>query len=303
MSTWKELHDRGYALATDGDAEGAEEFLLKAIDLASREGMNDELCDSLNCLAVIYHLTDRLDDAKALFQRTIDVNPDSEELGAAYDGLATILCQEDRYDEALDLYATALSECRKHDSTAGVLEVECKLLALMDLLGDFGESEVAAETVEQVREKACQALKFLDLKKDADAEEIIETLDSHIDGLQQELAASPERLVAEENALAERAVLLGSLWGETLAKQFGWHWTFVEIGSSRILTIVSPDRALAIYPCQFISSCLLDADQDCTILLAYNMMKDGLGDVPANGFENVMEGVFRMFPEEAASKP
>ncbi|MBZ0189116.1 MAG: hypothetical protein K8F91_22920, partial [Candidatus Obscuribacterales bacterium] len=184
---------------------------------------------------------------------------------------------------------------------AGVVEVESKLLSLMELLGDFRECPVEDSTLEKIKEQNKQACQLISIKGRSNPLEIVETLDQYLESKRTELAENPDRLVSQENALAETSILLGSMWGEQLILEFGWLWSSVEIGSTRILCIVSPDRSLVIYPCHFIASCLFDEEIDCTIMLAFNMMKDGLGDMPANGFENVMDGVFRMDTQESAA--
>src|SRR5262245_25002665 len=54
---------------------------------------------------------------------------------------------------------------------------------------------------------------------------------------------------------------LGSLWGEQLVRKFGWDWkmvTFHEHGDSTAPGVLSPNRALAIYPIHFVIGCLQD---------------------------------------------
>lgn len=100
--------------------------------------------------------------------------------------------------------------------------------------------------------------------------------------------------------------ILGAVWGEQLVRRFGWEWrmvTFHEHGDSVAPGVLSPDRALAIYPIHFIMGCLHDPTVDTTILLAFNMLEAGtIGPTPPGGFFNLMDGVQRIIPRVATPK-
>ena len=93
---------------------------------------------------------------------------------------------------------------------------------------------------------------------------------------------------------------LGALWGEQLVRGLGWLWTAVTFhGADDITTVavVSPDRALVIYPFHFIHGCLEHA-APVTILLAWEILThDGrVPSLPADSFENVMDHAHHPVP-------
>ena len=63
--------------------------------------------------------------------------------------------------------------------------------------------------------------------------------------------------------------------------------------------IFSADRSLAIYPFQFAHGCI-QTGVPVTILLAYNMLKDGFGipKLPPQGYVNLMDGVRHIVPRD-----
>ena len=99
---------------------------------------------------------------------------------------------------------------------------------------------------------------------------------------------------------------IGAVWGEQLVRAFGWEWamvTFHEHGDSTAPGVLSPDRALAVYPIHFIMGCLQDSTVDTTILLAFNMLKAGtIDDTEPGSYFNLMNGVHRIIPRIATPK-
>ena len=91
---------------------------------------------------------------------------------------------------------------------------------------------------------------------------------------------------------------LGFLWGNQLVRRFGWVWTRIQDNGQETFAVVSPDRAIAVYPTQFLRVCLDDPRVDCTIMLAFNMLAAGkVSGVPARSYENLMGGVHRIVPK------
>ena len=93
---------------------------------------------------------------------------------------------------------------------------------------------------------------------------------------------------------------LGSLWGEQIAKEFGWHWAgvrFQDHDDMKAVAIVSPDCALTVFPFEFIHGCIVN-NATVTILLAYNMLKDGskIPSFPSGAYVNVMDYVHYIIP-------
>jgi hypothetical protein len=97
------------------------------------------------------------------------------------------------------------------------------------------------------------------------------------------------------------SLTLGSLWGEQLVRQLGWQWAGVVFhgqGPGKAIGVVSPDRALAIYPFQFVGACI-ENEAPVTVLLAFNMLIDGtrIPPLPPRGYVNVMDHVHHIVPE------
>ena len=93
----------------------------------------------------------------------------------------------------------------------------------------------------------------------------------------------------------DTALGLGAVWGNALVEEFHWEWTCIQEEGQDWFAVVSPDRALAIFPTYFVKACLDDSRLDCTAMLAFNMLAAGnMVGMPAQGYENVMQGVRRI---------
>jgi len=98
------------------------------------------------------------------------------------------------------------------------------------------------------------------------------------------------------------SLILGSLWGEQLVRGEGWQWAvaqFHEQGDSKVVGVFSLDRSIAIYPFNFVRACM-ENNVPVTILLAYNMLRDGksIPPLPARGYANVMNGIHHIVPRD-----
>lgn len=115
-----------------------------------------------------------------------------------------------------------------------------------------------------------------------------------------------ERPPADALAPDNAPLPLGAVWGQQLVRAFGWDWAVVEFhehDNSQAPGVLSPDRALAVYPIHFIMGCLHDPTVDTTILLAFNMLEAGtIGPTQPGGFFNLMDGVQRIIPRVATPK-
>ncbi len=71
--------------------------------------------------------------------------------------------------------------------------------------------------------------------------------------------------------------------------------------------MLSPDRALAVYPIHFLIGCLQNPGVDATVMLSYNMLDAGqIPDPPPGTYFNLMDGVHRLIPRlppDAAAPP
>jgi len=112
----------------------------------------------------------------------------------------------------------------------------------------------------------------------------------------------PENVLDAEDA----PFTLGAVWGQQLVRAFGWEWatmTFHEHGDTTAPGVLSPNRALAVYPIHFMMGCLQDSSVDATILLAFNMLEARtIGETKPGSFFNLMDGVHRIIPRSATPK-
>ena len=161
---------------------------------------------------------------------------------------------------------------------------------------NVSESAIDAGMLGNIRGCAEDAAAMLgvDLLQGAPAE-LVRAVDSFVYDWQK--GKRPE--VPEDDDLS---LTLGSLWGDQLVRDLGWQWagvTFHDHGDSKAVGVFSPDRALAIYPFHFVYGCL-ENDAPVTILLAYNMLKDGtrIPQLPPGGYENVMDHVHHIVPRD-----
>jgi hypothetical protein len=131
---------------------------------------------------------------------------------------------------------------------------------------------------------------------DADPPEVVNAIDDFAYHWQKGERPSTDLIAGGEDA----RLVMGSLWGEQLVKQFGWEWakvTFHDHGDSVTFGVFSPDRSLAIYPLDFMLGCLNDPGVDVTVMLSYNMLEGGkIPKLESKSYSNVMEGVHRIVP-------
>lgn len=301
MSNWSELHDAGYAAAEEGDLKKAVEFLKKAIKAVERNEKKEELCQSINCLAVVYQALGQEDDAKKMFEKTIGHKPETIELPAAIEALADLYAYEDE-EKALELYEEALKEYDRLGEHDARLDAQNKVLTILSFSPDL-EDDVLRERplskaeIENFKRQAELGKEMigLDKKTKVTSSEIVQRVDSYVDAWQ-----DAEIDIAEVDGM-DAAKALGALWAQELIQSFEWNWVCLE-SAGNLYAVVSPDRALLVNPVYFVKSCLDMPELDCTIMLAFNMLQENQFDeIPAKSFENVMEGVHRVIPKPGRS--
>jgi hypothetical protein len=163
----------------------------------------------------------------------------------------------------------------------------------------ISEEAIDSETLDPILGCANDAAQMLgiDLEK-LSPQEIVSHIDNCILNIQK--GQGPE--IHEED---DPALTLGSLWGQQLVKELGWEWssvTFHEHDDTKAVGVFSKDRSLAIYPFHFVYGCL-ENNATVTILLSFNMLVDGkrIPSLPAGGFENVMDNVSHIVPNESVT--
>lgn len=96
-----------------------------------------------------------------------------------------------------------------------------------------------------------------------------------------------------------RALPVGSLWGEQLVREFGWEWrtTYLEGNQpSKAIGVFEKDRSLGVYPWHFIFGCL-EYGEEVKVLLAYNFLKSGkIPELKPRGYLNLMEHIQYIVP-------
>jgi hypothetical protein len=156
------------------------------------------------------------------------------------------------------------------------------------------EEPIDPEILESLAGAAGEAAELARIGVDAAPLEIVTAINDFVRQEQKEPAEDADHW-------DDRALPLGSLWGLQFVRQFGWQWANVTLhdhGDVKAMGVFSPDRSLAIYPFYFIFGCL-ENQAPVTILLAFNMLAEGkIPPLPANGYENVMEGVHHIVPPE-----
>ena len=132
----------------------------------------------------------------------------------------------------------------------------------------------------------------------AQPEAVVQAVETFVDRWQADRRNPLKKLLARGPNPTDVALGLGSVWGNQLVRQFGWGWTCVLNDGQELFAVVSADRSIAIYPTYFIKACLDDPRVDCTAMLAFNMLAAGkVSGLPAQGYENLMQGVHRIIPK------
>ncbi|MGV8839796.1 MAG: hypothetical protein ACWA6X_05775 [Bauldia sp.] len=154
------------------------------------------------------------------------------------------------------------------------------------------EQGISREILADIPGAAAEGAAIAGVRSDASALDIVTAVDSFVFEAQTKPPAT-------RDDWTDRALPLGSLWGQQLVRQFGWEWSMVTLDhpAKKVMAgVFSPNRSLAIYPFDFVFRCLRDG-VPVTILLAFNMLVGG--SIPAlapRGFENLMEGVHHIVP-------
>lgn len=161
---------------------------------------------------------------------------------------------------------------------------------------NISEQPVPDEIMASINGCAADGRQMLGLSEGADPATLVSAIDDFAYRCQKGDRPPPE--VIEDADLAR--LVLGSLWGEQLVKQFHWEWaqaTFHDHGDSTAFGVFSPDRSLAVYPLEFMLGCLQNPDVDVTVMLSFNMLSEGkIPKMKAKSYTNLMDGVKRIVP-------
>lgn len=156
-------------------------------------------------------------------------------------------------------------------------------------------SEVSSEIQQSLSGCIASAGEVLGLQA-TDPSGLAEEVDQLIVACQRNAAEFEQRFPGEN-----LGVLLGVAWGTQLVNAFGWSWQQVsddeDASAGKALAVVSADQAIAIYPIDFVQFCLENPTVDCTVVLAFNMLKEAKHPRFAPGeLVDFMSGVQRIVP-------
>jgi tetratricopeptide (TPR) repeat protein len=322
MSSWREIHDSAYACAQAGNLDEAERQFKTAIACAEINETSSQLASSINCLAFILQVQGREEEAESFYRRTIELEPPSIDMPNACEALADLLMEEELFEDALALYERAVEECRNRNLLLPWSVEAEKLISVMTGLGladRLGERDLDTAQIEEIVRQKESALELLgnELSFSAgislDNAKIISAIESFVDRLQdeflsQELTCSislPVHSDSQAKSLSSSSeheswvLSLGSLWGELIIAELNWRWVcFANAGNS--IALVSQNRSQLILPYHFLRACFEEPQLDCTIKLAFEMLKKershrekGCDDE----YDNYMESVMRVVPK------
>lgn len=72
----------------------------------------------------------------------------------------------------------------------------------------------------------------------------------------------------------DAAAALGALWGSQVEAAAGWLWVRLDAGGRSGVALVSPDRAHAVFPEDFLRAVIEEAERDNTVRLVFTMIRD-----------------------------
>lgn len=154
------------------------------------------------------------------------------------------------------------------------------------------ESPPDAERLRLIEAVAGDAATLLDIDLQADLPKaIMAKVNEAIVDL---VFARPTPVSEDENP----HLLLGSLWGAQMARQFQWYWADVVIDDEfNDVAMISPHQEMIIFPFSFAAACI-EKQCICTILLAFNMLleNDRIGEIPPATYENIMLNIHHIVP-------
>ena len=144
-------------------------------------------------------------------------------------------------------------------------------------MSDFDERPLADEVRREIEMLAGAARELLDLPPSgADPRTIVGSIDAALrtQGWLERTGLEPD----------EAAIALGALWGEQLARAFGWQWVTLtetepdddeaEDEDDEHVGVVPSDRRYLVFPTYFIRG-LLEPEAEVTALLTFNMIASG----------------------------
>lgn len=159
------------------------------------------------------------------------------------------------------------------------------------------EEPLCDEVMAEIRDCATKALAVLGVERHTmDTAAVVQAIDEFIYHLQRDDDA-PRHGISDD---VEARMLMGSLWGEQIVKEFSWNWAKVTFddGNRSEFGVLSPNRSLAIYPFDFLLCCF-ESSIDVTIMLCFNMLRAGaIPEEEMDTYDNLMHGIRRIVPRD-----
>jgi hypothetical protein len=140
-------------------------------------------------------------------------------------------------------------------------------------------------------------LESLGVSSRSDPSDVVAAIDRFVEAWPIRDRTQVEADLSDQGAMIELSLKLGVLWGDQLVRAFSWQWTVVVDGDQERYGVVSPDRAMALYPGYFVQACLYDATRDFTAMLMFNMLDAGRIDRYQPGdYADLSKTIIRIVP-------
>jgi len=131
-------------------------------------------------------------------------------------------------------------------------------------------------------------------ERDAPPTRIIAALQAFVDKhqRQQESQWALRREGVEKPSHSAAARALATVWGDQLARVFGWEWVCVVCEGAERFAVVQPDRSLAIFAMDYVEACMELRTIDCAIRPAFDQLRaSAIPPQPASGYASAMQWV------------
>ncbi|MEJ8858251.1 hypothetical protein WKW79_27030 [Variovorax robiniae] len=112
-------------------------------------------------------------------------------------------------------------------------------------------------------------------ERDAPATRIIAAIQTFVEKhqRQQESQWALRREGVEKPRHTAAARALATVWGDQLARVFGWEWVCVMFQGEEHYAMVQPDRSLAIFAMEYVEACMDLETMDCAIKHAFDQLR------------------------------
>lgn len=133
---------------------------------------------------------------------------------------------------------------------------------------------------QEVQQEICHARKLLDIHKQDDPEQVATKIYQYVD-----MFLKNE---SDDETVFNTSITLACAWADCVVKAYGWSWMLVgQSKENSNVSIVSPRAYYSCPPLKFMNKILrrdnlgLDGENDNTVLLLFNMLKNIESSKPA----------------------